>query len=68
MVCPSLRSFVLERLVGSQSQELRQPEVLQGTAGLTSFGIENRSFWRERYLGVQQNLTDAPCDHLGLKG
>jgi site-specific recombinase XerD len=22
----------------------------------------------ERYLGVQQNLTDAPCDHLGLKG
>lgn len=20
----------------------------------------------ERYLGVQQNLTDAPCDHLGL--
>jgi site-specific recombinase XerD len=22
----------------------------------------------ERYLGVSQNLTDAPCDHLGLKG
>jgi integrase len=21
----------------------------------------------ERYLGVQQDLTDAPCDHLGLK-
>lgn len=21
----------------------------------------------ERYLGVQQNLTDAPCDHLGLR-
>jgi integrase len=21
----------------------------------------------ERYLGVQQNLTDAPCDHLGLQ-
>lgn len=21
----------------------------------------------ERYLGVEQNLTDAPCDHLGLK-
>ena len=21
----------------------------------------------ERYLGVTQNLTDAPCDHLGLK-
>jgi integrase len=20
----------------------------------------------ERYLGVSQNLTDAPCDHLGL--
>ncbi len=22
----------------------------------------------ERYLGVSQDLTDAPCDHLGLKG
>ncbi|MCX5990847.1 MAG: tyrosine-type recombinase/integrase [Chloroflexi bacterium] len=22
----------------------------------------------ERYLGVSQNLTDAPCDHLGLMG
>jgi integrase len=22
----------------------------------------------ERYLGVEQNLTDAPCDHLGLRG
>jgi len=22
----------------------------------------------ERYLGVQQDLVDAPCDHLGLKG
>jgi integrase len=21
----------------------------------------------ERYLGVKQNLTDAPCDHLGLQ-
>jgi integrase len=21
----------------------------------------------ERYLGVQQDLTDAPCDHLGLR-
>jgi integrase len=21
----------------------------------------------ERYLGVTQNLGDAPCDHLGLK-
>ena len=21
----------------------------------------------ERYLGVRQDLTDAPCDHLGLK-
>ena len=21
----------------------------------------------ERYLGVEQDLTDAPCDHLGLK-
>ena len=21
----------------------------------------------ERYLGVQQNLTDAPCDHLGIR-
>jgi len=21
----------------------------------------------ERYLGVSQNLADAPCDHLGLK-
>jgi integrase len=21
----------------------------------------------ERYLGVKQNLTDAPCDHLGMK-
>jgi site-specific recombinase XerD len=21
----------------------------------------------ERYLGVEQNLTDAPCDHLGLR-
>jgi len=21
----------------------------------------------ERYLGVKQNLSDAPCDHLGLK-
>jgi len=20
----------------------------------------------EKYLGVSQNLTDAPCDHLGL--
>jgi hypothetical protein len=20
----------------------------------------------ERYLGIRQNLTDAPCDHLGL--
>jgi hypothetical protein len=20
----------------------------------------------ERYLGVRQGLTDAPCDHLGL--
>jgi integrase len=24
-------------------------------------------FTTERYLGVQQDLTDAPCDHLGLK-
>lgn len=22
----------------------------------------------ERYLGVRQDLTDAPCDHLGIKG
>ncbi|MCX6634397.1 MAG: tyrosine-type recombinase/integrase [Acidobacteria bacterium] len=22
----------------------------------------------ERYLGVRQDLTDAPCDHLGLRG
>ena len=22
----------------------------------------------ERYLGVAQNLTDAPCDHLGIRG
>ena len=22
----------------------------------------------ERYLGVRQDLTDAPCDHLGLTG
>ena len=22
----------------------------------------------ERYLGVQQDLTDAPCDHLGIRG
>jgi site-specific recombinase XerD len=22
----------------------------------------------ERYLGIRQNLTDAPCDHLGLDG
>jgi site-specific recombinase XerD len=22
----------------------------------------------ERYLGVTQNLTDAPCDHLGIRG
>jgi len=21
----------------------------------------------ERYLGVEQDLTDAPCDHLGLR-
>jgi hypothetical protein len=21
----------------------------------------------ERYLGVQQDLTDAPCDHLGIR-
>ncbi len=21
----------------------------------------------EKYLGVQQDLTDAPCDHLGIK-
>jgi integrase len=21
----------------------------------------------ERYLGVRQDLTDAPCDHLGLR-
>ena len=21
----------------------------------------------ERYLGIRQDLTDAPCDHLGLK-
>ena len=21
----------------------------------------------ERYLGVRQSLTDAPCDHLGIK-
>ena len=21
----------------------------------------------EKYLGVEQDLTDAPCDHLGLK-
>jgi integrase len=21
----------------------------------------------ERYLGIEQDLTDAPCDHLGLK-
>lgn len=21
----------------------------------------------EKYLGVEQNLTDAPCDHLGLR-
>lgn len=21
----------------------------------------------EIYLGIQQDLTDAPCDHLGLK-
>ena len=21
----------------------------------------------EKYLGVEQNLSDAPCDHLGLK-
>ena len=21
----------------------------------------------ERYLGIQQNLSDAPCDHLGLR-
>ena len=21
----------------------------------------------ERYLGIQQDLTDAPCDHLGLR-
>lgn len=21
----------------------------------------------ERYLGVRQDLTDAPCDHLGIK-
>jgi hypothetical protein len=21
----------------------------------------------ERYLGVSQDLTDAPCDHLGIK-
>ena len=22
----------------------------------------------ERYLGVEQDLTDAPCDHLGIRG
>jgi integrase len=22
----------------------------------------------ERYLGVKQSLSDAPCDHLGLEG
>ena len=22
----------------------------------------------ERYLGIEQDLTDAPCDHLGLRG
>jgi integrase len=21
----------------------------------------------EKYLGIEQDLTDAPCDHLGLK-
>jgi integrase len=21
----------------------------------------------ERYLGIEQDLTDAPCDHLGLR-
>jgi integrase len=21
----------------------------------------------ERYLGLEQNLVDAPCDHLGLR-
>jgi hypothetical protein len=25
------------------------------------------SFQTERYLGVQQDLTDAPCDYLHLK-
>jgi len=29
----------------------------------SSYRVKN---WR--YLGVSQNLTDAPCDHLGLKG
>lgn len=22
----------------------------------------------ERYLGVEQDLLDAPCDHLGIRG
>lgn len=39
-------------------------------AGLdqTQLSLEHASIQTtERYLGVEQDLTDAPCDHLGLR-
>jgi len=47
------------KLAHKGKASLEQIQLSLGHASLTT---------TERYLGVRQDLTDAPCDHLGLTG
>jgi len=50
------RSFA--KLARKGHAELEQIQLSLGHASVTTTEI---------YLGIRQNLTDAPCDHLGLR-
>jgi integrase len=58
---PSLAPHDLRRTFAKLAHKgraaLEQIQLSLGHASLTT---------TERYLGVRQDLTDAPCDHLGL--
>ena len=47
------------KLAHKGGAKIEQIQISYGHASLTT---------TERYLGIDQDLEDAPCDHLGLSG